>query len=162
MKCSYTPLVLSFRYSEVKEFRMYSGTKDRTKVCDTSLLNPQDLWPDEITKQDSFYKDMMLIFVDDAKLSILPYNYSFSYRLENRIIKIYSHEHSLWIPFAYTDGQKVVLKLGLSCLNNIKRRIVNYDETESRVLDYAGLSSIHSLKGLNTEIAWCNIHYIFQ
>lgn len=162
MKCMDTPLLLSFRYSEVKEFRMYTGEKDKAKVCDTSHLKPQDLWAEEITRKDSFYKEMLLIFVDDGKLSILPYNYSFSYRLENRIIKIYSHDHSCWIPFAYTDGLKVVLKLGLSCLDNHKRRIVNYDETESRVLDYAGLSSIHSLKGLNTGIAWCNIHYIFQ
>ena len=113
MKCMDTPLVLSFRYSEVKEFRMYTGEKDKAKVCDTSHLKPQDLWAEEITRKDSFYKEMLLIFVDDAKLSILPYNYSFSYRLENRIIKIYSHDHSCWIPFDV--GSSIMTKPNREC-----------------------------------------------
>ncbi len=162
MKYSFIPLALSFRYSEIKEFRIYTDSENRVKVCDTSQLSPTDFWPEEIKQKESFYKELLLIFVNDTKLSIIPHHYSFNYRLKDKIIEIYCQECGRWLPFAYTDGRKVILKLGLVYFDKNKRRIVNYDETKSGALDYAGLSSIRSLKGLRTEIAWCNIHYVFQ
>lgn len=158
------PLVLSFRYAEVKEFTMYTGSRKGAVISNTSGIRPSDLWTDEIVKKESLYREMMLTFIDDAWLSIFPYNYSFRYRQKNSVIEILDTQYGRWIPFAYGDKNRLVLKLGLTGIDERhtgKKRSLNHDETCWGAFNYAGLPSMSSLKSKHSRIAWCNIHYTF-
>jgi len=149
----------------VKEFAMYTGSRKGAVMRDTSDIDPSQLWADEIIRKENFCKEIMLAFVDENRLNILPYNYSYRYRQENKLIEIYNVEQNKWIPFAYGDKNKLVLKLGLTGIGNDmyfrKRRSLNHDETAYGAFNYAGLPSGYSLKDKESKIAWCNIHYTF-
>jgi hypothetical protein len=69
------PLVLSFRYSRIQEFVMYTGSHKGVATCGTAGVKPSDLWTDKIKKKGNLYKEMGLVFIDDTRLKIIPHNY---------------------------------------------------------------------------------------
>ena len=160
------PLVLSFRYSQIQEFVMYTGSRKGAVSCDTADVKPHDLWADEIAEKENLYKEMGLVFIDDTRLKIIPHNYFYSYRMNGEVMEILSSEYNEWIPFAYGDRNKLTIKVGLTGIGDIqgirRKRSLNFSETCLGAFNYAGLPTLSLLKDKKTKIAWCNIHYTFQ
>lgn len=160
------PLVLSFRYSQIQEFVMYTGSRRGAITCDTAGVNPSDLWADEIEKKENLYKNMGLVFVDDTRLKIIPHNYFYNYRVNCGIIEVLISGSGEWIPFAYGNMNKLTIRLGLTGIMNFrgigKKRVLNDNETCWGAFNYAGLPTLSQLKDKKSKIAWCNIHYTFQ
>lgn len=159
------PLILSFRYSQVQEFVMYTGSRKGAVTCVTEGIRPLDLWRDEIKEKENLYKEMGLVFIDDTRLKITPHGYFYRYRLNDGVVEILTSESDDWIPFAYGNRNKLTIKLGLTGVDiqgKEKKRSLNSDETCWGAFNYAGLSTLSLLKNKNEKIAWCNIHYTFQ
>ncbi len=159
------PLILSFRYSQVHEFVMYTGSRKGAVACVTDGVEPSDLWKEEIKEKENLYKEMGVVFIDDTRLKIIPHDYFYRYRLKGDIIEILTSAHHQWVPFAYGDRNKLTIKLGLTGVGMRgmeKRRSLNNDETCWGAFNYAGLSTLSRLKNKDQKIAWCNIHYTFQ
>jgi hypothetical protein len=160
------PLVLSFRYSQVQEFVMYTGSRRGAVTCDTADMKPYELWSDEIEEKENLYKEMGLVFIDDTRLRIMPHNYFYKYRLKGGIIEVLISEYDEWVPFAYGDRNKLTIRLGLTGIVDLrgmdKKRSLNRDETCWSAFNYAGLPTLSLLKDKKAKIAWCNIHYTFQ
>lgn len=160
------PLVLSFRYSQVQEFVMYTGSRRGAVTCDTAGVKPHDFWANEIQEKENLYKEMGVVFIDDTRLRIIPHGYFYRYRLRDGVIEIQTSGYNGWIPFAYGDRNKLTIRLGLTGIVDIrgmgKKRSLNYDETCWGAFNYAGLSTLSLLKDKKAKIAWCNIHYTFQ
>lgn len=160
------PLILSFRYSQVQEFVMYTGSRKGAVLCDTADVKPSDLWADEIKEKENMYKEMGLVFIDNTRLKITPHNYFYRYRSKDGVIEILVSEYDEWIPFAYGDKNKLTIRLGLTDIVDIRgmkrKRCRNYDETCRGAFNYAGLPTLSLLNNKKAKIAWCNIHYTFQ
>ena len=160
------PLVLSFRYSQIQEFVMYTGSRKGAVTCDIESVRPYDLWAEEIQEKENLYREMGVVFIDDTRLKITPYDYFYKYRLRGRVIEILNTGDNIWVPFAYGDRNKLTIRLGLTGIVDIgvmeKKRSLNWDETCWGAFNYAGLSTLSLLKNSKTKIAWCNIHYTFQ
>lgn len=160
------PLVLSFRYSQVQEFVIYTGSRKGAVSFDTAGVRPNDLWADEIEKKENLYKEMGLVFIDDTQLKIIPHNYFYSYRINREVIEIFVSGSGEWVPFAYGNKNKLTIRLGLTGIMDIrgigKKRTLNYNETCWGAFNYAGLPTLSQLKDKKSKVAWCNIHYTFQ
>lgn len=160
------PSVLSFRYSEIKEFRMYSGSRRGAVELDTSIFDPMNIWKDYIVQKRNLYQDLMLIFIDDTTLTFFPDKYKYKYKLENEILQIYNAHDNEWTNFAYGNRDKLIIKQGLACSGKDsyfdRRRAKNEDETCYSAFNYAGIPSLSYLKDKQSMIAWCNVHYTFQ
>lgn len=159
--------MLSFRYKKVAEFTMYAGSRSGAVLQDISDLHPSDFWGNEIIETESLYKEVMFAFFDDNWIKVLPHNYSFRYRQRYNLIEIFLEDEKTWIPFAYGNKEKLVLKLGLTTFGNVnltnmgQKRILNCDETCWSAFNYAGIPSLGLLKDKRVKIAWCNMHYTF-
>ncbi|MBB4035326.1 hypothetical protein GGR21_001215 [Dysgonomonas hofstadii] len=160
------PLLLSFRYAHVQEFVMYTGSRKGAVTCDTTGVEPHDLWADEMKEKENLYKEMGLVFIDDTRLKITPYEHYHIYRLNNGVLEILSPELDKWIPFAYGNRNKLTIIQGLTGIGDIwgvkKKRSLNCNETCWGAFNYAGLSSLSLLKDKKAKIAWCNIYYTFH
>lgn len=165
MKSIDIPLILSFRYSQIQEFVMYTGSRKGAVTCGTDGVKPADLWRNEIKEKENLYKEMGLVFIDDTRLKIIPHGYFYRYRLKDGVIEILTSGYDGWVPFAYGDRNKLTIKLGLTGVDirgREKKRSLNNDETCWGAFNYAGLSTLSLLKNKKEKIAWCNIHYTFQ
>lgn len=160
------PLVLSFRYSQIQEFVIYTGSRKGAMAYDTAGVKPYDLWGDEIQKKENLYKEMELVFLDDTRLKVIPHGYFYTYRLNNGVVEVLASGDDKWIPFAYGSKNKLTIRLGLTGIMDPqgmgKKRALNNDETCWGAFNYAGLSTFSLLKDKKAKIAWCNIHYTFQ
>lgn len=158
--------LLSFRYSQVREFVMYAGSRKGAVTCDTAGVEPRDLWAAEIEEKENLYKGMSLVFIDNTRLKVLPHDSLYTYRIKTGVVEIQVSGYDRWVPFAYGDRDKLTIRQGLTGVVDIrgmeKKRSLNTGETCWGAFNYAGLSTLSMLKGKNTKIAWCNIHYTFQ
>lgn len=166
MKKNILPLVLSFRHCQIKEFKMFTGSRKGAVELETSGLDPKKLWVDYIDGKDSYLEHSMLIFIDDSKLCFLPERYTYEYKFEKGTLKIYDAQQAEWVIFAYGDRNKLVVMKGLTRVEkqygSNKLRIKNNEETCSGAFSYAGVSSMSLLTDKQAKIAWCNVHYTFQ
>lgn len=166
MKENILPLVLSFRHCQIKEFKMFAGSKKGAVEIETSGLDPKILWTDYISAEDSYFEHSMLIFIDDSKLCFMPERYTYEYRFEKGALKVYDTQQGEWVTFAYGDRNKLVVMKGLTRVERMyganRLRVRSSDETRSGAFSYAGLSSMSLLKDKQAKIAWCNVHYTFQ
>lgn len=160
------PSVLSFRHSEIKEFKVYAGSRKGAIELDTSEFDPENIWKKYLVQKESLYQELMVAFVDDTTLCFFPEKYTYTYRLENGVLQIYDTRQNDWITFAYGDKQKLVIKQGLTGIGQDlyfnQCRTKNNDETCFGAFNYAGINSLSYLKDKKTTIAWCNVHYTFQ
>ena len=160
------PSVLSFKRSEIKEFKMFAGSNKGAVELDTSGYDPKKIWRNHISPKESFCKEMMLGFINNNTLCFFPDKYIYQYKLENRVLQIFDTMQNKWLVFAYGDKDKLVIKQGLTgigkgqCFNQY--RVKNNDETCFGVFNYAGIYSLSFLKDKQAMIAWCNVHYTFQ
>lgn len=145
---------------------MFEGSRKGAVEIETSGLDPKNIWIDYIGVDDSYFKHSILIFLDDSKLCFLPGRYTYEYRFEKGLLKVFDTQQNNWIVFAYGDMRKLVVMKGLTWVEKqyglIKQRLKNNDETCSGAFDFAGISSKLLLKDKQAKIAWCNIHYTFQ
>lgn len=166
MRKNILPLVLSFRHCRIKEFKMFAGSKKGAVELETSELDPKKLWVDYIGVEDSYLEHFMLIFVNDSKLCFMPERYTYEYRFEKGVLKVYDNQQAEWVTFAYGDTNKLVVVKGLTKVEKLygadKLRIKNNEETFSGAFAYAGISSMSLLKDKEAKISWCNVHYTFQ
>lgn len=166
MKKNILPLVLSFRDCQIKEFKMFAGSKKGAVELETSGLDPKKLWVDYIGGEDSYFEHSMLIFIDDSKLCFLPERYTYEYKFDKGALKVYDTQQDEWVIFAYGNRNKLVVIKGLTRVErqygSRKLRIKNNEETRSGAFSYAGFSSMSLLKDKQEKVAWCNVHYTFQ
>ncbi len=166
MRKNILPLVLSFRHCQIKEFKMFAGSKKGAVELETSGLDPKKLWVDYIGVEDSYFEHSMLVFINDSKLCFMPERYTYEYRFEKGALKVYDTQQGEWVTFAYGDRNKLVVVKGLTRVEKLygsdKLRIKNNEETFSGAFAYAGISSMSLLKDKKAKISWCNVHYTFQ
>lgn len=160
------PSVLSFRNSEIKEFKVYAGSRKGAVELDSSDFCPVNIWRKYFIQKETLYQDLMVGFLDDNTLCLFPERYTYTYRLRNGVLQIYNTHRSEWINFAYGDRMKLVFKQGLTSFGQDlyfdQCRVKDNDETCFGAFNYAGVNSLSYLKDKKTTIAWCNVHYTFQ
>lgn len=161
------PLILSFRYSIVKDFKVYKKSRINPLEFDISEYRPTDLWAEEIVKKENFCKDLILAFIDDSRLCILPDKHSYNYRFGNGVLQIYDIQQKEWIPFAYGDENKLVITQQLTSIGNasLQREWFSNKQNEifNNVLNCSnGIPATSKFKDNKDLVAWCNIHYVFQ
>lgn len=160
------PSVLSFRHSEIKEFKVYAGSRKGAIELDSSEFDPTNIWEKYLVQKESLYQELMVAFIDNTTLCFFPEKYTYTYRLRNGVLQIYNTWQGDWLNFAYGNKEKLVIKQGFTSvgqdLSFRQCRIKNNEETCFGALNYAGVNSLSYLKDKKKTIAWCNVHYTFQ
>lgn len=160
------PSVLSFRHSEIKEFKVYAGSRKGAVELDTSAIYPIHIWGKYLIQKESLCQELLLAFLDDNTLCFFPEKYTYTYQLKNGVLQIYDTRQGNWVNFAYGNKEKLIIKQGLTGIGQDlyfnRCRVKNNDETCFGAFNYAGINSLSYLKDKKTTIAWCNVHYTFQ
>lgn len=165
MKKVSVPLMLSFSRTIIQEFKVYRGSKKGAIESQVGML-PSELWQSEIGQREDMYKDISIAFIDANTLHVLPCQYSYKYRLENGVYKIYSSKEAKWLPFAYKKGNSLIIKQGLTSVGNIhhpqRSSVMNFAQTRRSAFKSARYTTAAALKESTEMVAWCNVHYVFQ
>lgn len=160
------PSVLSFRHSEIKEFKVYAGSRKGAVELDTSAIYPIHIWGKYLIQKESLCQELLLAFLDNNTLCFFPEKYTYTYQLKNGVLQIYDTRQGNWVNFAYGNKEKLIIKQGLTGIGQDlyfnRCRVKNNDETCFGAFNYAGINSLSYLKDKKTTIAWCNVHYTFQ
>lgn len=166
MRNNTIPLALSFRNCKIKEFKMFENSCKGDIKIETSEFDPQKMRSNYV--RDPYIEDSMLVFIDDSKLCIImtPERYTYEYRFEKDVLKIYDSQRCRWLIFGYGDKKKIVVVKGVTKDERLptsnKLKIQNEDDALGEKLEYTELHSIDEKRGRNMKIYWCNIHYTFQ